>query len=76
MCAKLADRSLACWGFDAAAPHVVLPPGSLDGPFAGGPDGCTIRKDGQVACWGGNGEGRLGDGSVVDLASPAAVPLF
>jgi hypothetical protein len=73
VCAKRVDLSLACWTFDDA-PHAVLPAGSLDGPLVGGENGCTIRKDGRAACWGGNSEGRLGDGSILELDSPAAVP--
>jgi hypothetical protein len=75
-CAEEADGSLACWGtrdWDKKLRH-VLPPGSLDGPFAGGADGCAIRRDGLVACWGDNSYGRLGDGSILRLDSPAAVP--
>jgi hypothetical protein len=73
LCAERSDGGLTCWSADRR-PRQVLPPGSLDGPFVGGGDGCTIRKDGLVACWGRNDYGRLGDGSVVTLASPAAVP--
>jgi len=70
-CAELADGSLTC---SDPSPHLVLPPGSLDGAFVGGSDGCTIRKDGLAACWGDNRGGRVGDGSIVKLDSPAAVP--
>jgi len=40
----------------------------------GGNHSCAIRTGGQVACWGYNGEGRLGDGTVVAYrATPAPV---
>jgi len=75
-CASAADGSLTCWGTRELdkKPVQVLPPGSLDGPWFGGADGCTIRRDGLAACWGDNRSGRLGDGSIVRLDSPAAVP--
>jgi hypothetical protein len=75
-CASLADGSLTCWGTRELAKQrtQMLPPGSLDGPWFGGADGCTIRRDGLAACWGDNKGGRLGDGSIVKLDSPAAVP--
>jgi hypothetical protein len=75
-CAEEADGSLDCWGtrsWDKKLRH-VLAAGSLDGPFVGGDDGCTIRRDGLAACWGNNIYGRLGDGSILRLDSPAAVP--
>ncbi|HTR56457.1 MAG TPA: hypothetical protein VMJ10_37545, partial [Kofleriaceae bacterium] len=75
-CASVADGSLTCWGtreFDKK-PVQVLPPASIDGPWVGGSDGCTIRRDGLAACWGDNRDGRLGDGSIPGLDSPAAVP--
>jgi len=78
-CVAVRDGSLACWGTLSELNrdgHLeqVLPPGSLDGPFVGGTDGCTLRKNGLVACWGRNAAGRLGDGSIAKLVMPAAVP--
>ena len=52
----------------------MLPKGSLTGGFVGGETGCTITPDRRVACWGHNAHGELGDGSIVYLAQPAAVP--
>jgi hypothetical protein len=75
-CAAGRDGSLTCWGTRELEkqPKQFLPPGSVEGPFSGGQDGCAIREDGLVACWGSNAYGRLGDGSVMKLDSPAAVP--
>ena len=75
LCAVRADGSLVCWSeVEVREPKQVLAPGSVSGPFCGGGEGCTIRKDGLVACWGSNEYGRLGDGSILRLDSPAAVP--
>jgi hypothetical protein len=75
VCAEISDGRLWCWQTRGdRTPRQVLPAGSLDGPVTGGADGCTIRKDGLVACWGSNEYGRLGDGSIMRLDSPAAVP--
>ncbi len=35
---------------------------------------CTVHSHGQVACWGSNGNGRLGDGTQFDR--PFAVPVI
>lgn len=35
--------------------------------------GCAIRRDDTLVCWGDNGAGQLGDGTVVDRAQPVAV---
>ena len=75
-CAEPSDGSLVCWGtrdWDKKRRR-VLPAGSLDGPFVGGEDGCAVRRDGLAVCWGSNTHGRLGDGSIIHLDSPAAVP--
>jgi alpha-tubulin suppressor-like RCC1 family protein len=34
---------------------------------------CALRADGQLFCWGANGSGQLGDGSMTDRALPVAV---
>jgi len=40
---------------------------------AGGGHSCGIRTDGAAYCWGGNGNGQLGDGTQVSRPIPAAV---
>lgn len=71
-CAQPADGSLRCWGGEPS--RMVLPAGSLTGRFVGGADGCVVQRDRRAACWGHNTGGRLGDGSVLYLDMPAAVP--
>lgn len=35
---------------------------------------CALRRDGGVACWGGNAFGQLGDGATANRTAPADVP--
>ncbi|MEM1334662.1 MAG: hypothetical protein AAGG08_14515, partial [Actinomycetota bacterium] len=35
--------------------------------------GCAVLDDGQIACWGSNGRGQLGDGTTVDRGVPVLV---
>lgn len=37
-------------------------------------NGCALKPDGSVACWGDNQYGQLGDGSLVTSATPVTVP--
>lgn len=76
-CALLSGGAVVCWGFnhhgqvgDGSAydrltpvPAVGLESG-VRGLAAGDRFTCAIRGDGSVACWGRNGRGQLGDGTV------------
>jgi hypothetical protein len=75
-CAERRDGSLWCWTLAPAKIDAkrVLEPGSVSGPFVGGSSGCFIQRDHRAACWGHNGGGRLGDGSIIHLDTPVAVP--
>ncbi|MEI8255772.1 MAG: hypothetical protein WCJ30_08880, partial [Deltaproteobacteria bacterium] len=51
-----------------------LSDGGQQGPAACDGHTCARMSDGTVRCWGFNGSGQLGDGTVIPRASPAAVP--
>lgn len=40
---------------------------------SGGQHSCALRASGQVACWGRGVDGQLGDGGLLDRATPVAV---
>ena len=80
--------AIRCWGSnsqgqigagttDATTPvtkptlvQIVNDPVAID---AGAQHTCAVRVSGQVFCWGGNGSGQLGDGSMSGLPEPVAV---
>lgn len=89
-CALLSDRTVKCWGSNGSGelgrggapdgnihstPELV--PGLTDVTFIAGSSGgafCAIAGGGAVKCWGSNGNGQLGDGSVgVAKTSPVTV---
>lgn len=87
-CALLADGGMRCWGrnvfgqlgtghtSDALAPATVAGGGGsvLARAIAvGGNHTCAVRGNGTVSCWGDNGTGQLGDGTIVRRLSPVAV---
>ena len=50
--------------------------GNLDGATFGDSgleNACVLKKDGTVACWGGNNNGELGNNSTVGSSNPALV---
>jgi alpha-tubulin suppressor-like RCC1 family protein len=79
-CALLGG-SVACWpqsdadgGILSYAPQVV--PALMDavGVATSDTHSCAVRRDGTVACWGGNSNGGLGDGTTTDsLVDPVPV---
>lgn len=85
-CARLRDGSVVCWGengggqlgtgdrLDRLAPGV--PVVGLTDAIAistGDAHSCALRSTGSLACWGLNGDGRLGDGSTRDSDVPVEV---
>ncbi|HEX7916692.1 Ig-like domain repeat protein, partial [Rudaea sp.] len=88
-CAVLADQSVKCWGlnhqgqlgrtgpFDSYQPLTVP---DLTGVVAIASAGleyddftCALLSGGTVRCWGGNGYGQLGDGTLNNSAFPVDV---
>lgn len=87
-CAVLDDGHVACWGFgprgdgvelDAAwntgAAPLVMVDGLDDAVAITGAWGvwCALRRGGEVACWGMNSSGQLGNGGGAEAWSPVAV---
>jgi len=77
-CAILDDGTVSCWGYNSAgglgdgtytdryAPTQTLSLGTGRTAVAissGTVHTCAILDDGTVSCWGGNGNGQLGDGT-------------
>ena len=87
-CALLGNRSVRCWGEsrsgqlgDGSPPATVrstpMPVTGLQGVTAidsSGNHTCAVAAGGQVACWGANDEGQLGDGTFGEDAF-RAVPV-
>jgi alpha-tubulin suppressor-like RCC1 family protein len=47
---------------------------TLLGPISAGREhACAVATGGAVSCWGGNGQGQLGDGSFTDRSAPVTV---
>ncbi|MFK7984965.1 MAG: MopE-related protein [Sandaracinaceae bacterium] len=90
-CARRADGSLLCWGYDNArqlglpdglhlSPREALAaPEGLRSISVGETTSCGVRSDGRAVCWGGVGVAGavvpLGDGSAFDAGSATAVEV-
>lgn len=85
-CALLNDGTVKCWGLntygqlgDNNGKSNQNTPVSGNGLTdvvqiaAGGRHACALISDGTVKCWGGNGDGQLGDNSTTERASPVQV---
>lgn len=85
--ARKGDGTLWCWGFnydDELGDGTTSPP-RLDAVevsalgadvvdvSAGYEHTCARKGDGTLWCWGRNGFGQLGDGSIVDRPAPVQV---
>jgi alpha-tubulin suppressor-like RCC1 family protein len=84
----LSDAGLSCWGSNSqgqlgadtgtsATPITTpMPVALVSGAIAiaaGGQHTCAVRGTGQVLCWGQNGSGQLGEGSMSSLGEPVPV---
>jgi alpha-tubulin suppressor-like RCC1 family protein len=85
-CALRDDGAVLCWGSNyqgrlgngsggATSPSPVAVKGMTDATaLAVGPyHACATRKDGSMACWGGNQFGQIGDGTTDAQVAPDAV---
>jgi alpha-tubulin suppressor-like RCC1 family protein len=84
----LSDAGLSCWGSNSqgqlgvdtgtSATPITTPMAVplVVGPIAvaaGAQHTCAVRGTGQVLCWGQNGSGQLGEGSMSSLGEPVPV---
>jgi len=88
-CVVLGDGSVQCWGFNtvgelgngmtnpsnavAGAQEVQGLGGKATQVVVGGGWSCALLDDGTVDCWGGNGGGQLGDGTLKNRSTAAPV---
>jgi alpha-tubulin suppressor-like RCC1 family protein len=85
-CVLLSDAGVECWGGGLAgelnngsyiaptSPTLVAGLGSpVTAITAGDGFSCAVTGSGQVQCWGNNGQGELGNGSMTDSPSPVTV---
>jgi alpha-tubulin suppressor-like RCC1 family protein len=85
-CAITSDRTLRCWGdntFGEIGDGTNLPryapvpvsdlAGRVRGVAVGRWSTCAVTMAGKAYCWGRNDQGQLGDGTLINRASPVAV---
>ncbi len=74
-CAVTSAGGVRCWGVSAGSESPVEISGLSDVVSVVADDGyaCALAKAGTVHCWGKNVDGRLGDGTLDDHATPRAV---
>src|SRR5687768_14233361 len=70
--AQIADSGRDA-GRDAEIDNDAGPIGTIVGVAAGEAFSCALRSDGEVRCWGNNGEGQLGDGTQTARATSEPV---
>ncbi len=88
-CVRKTDRTVACWGDNTqgqlgdgtktarSAPATVTGLGTDVVELAVGRfSSCARHATGKVSCWGGNGNGQIGDGTTVDATRPTDLAGF
>jgi alpha-tubulin suppressor-like RCC1 family protein len=86
-CALLGTGTVACWGMNTngqlgngttggfqSTPVAVSNFTNVTAIFAGGDHTCVILAGTDVACWGGNSFGQIGDGTTISRSTPFAQP--
>jgi alpha-tubulin suppressor-like RCC1 family protein len=87
-CARLQGGSVDCWGQDSngqlgdgtGLPQLTSPTSVLNLPpsasiGSGGGTTCSTGVDGNVMCWGGNGNGALANGTTTTAFTPTPLNL-
>ena len=86
-CALLSGGTIDCWGsnqfgqlgngtvsaFPTSTPVAVSGISTATAVGTGGPDTCALLAGGSVECWGGNGQGELGNGTNRSSSTPVVV---
>lgn len=85
-CALMQAGTVKCWGQNSAGQLGNLSNTQQNSPVdtvalglpasalvAGSYHTCALLQDGSIKCWGGNSDGQLGDGTLVDRNQPVAV---
>lgn len=72
-CAILADGSAGCWGRGYLDSFAKMSGLSSVTDIAAGPEHVCAVAGGLVTCWGNNGFGQLGDGTLTDRTTPVLV---
>lgn len=85
-CARRADGTVTCWGYNAqgqvgsGAISDLRPAADVAGIttaiqiYAGAIRTCALLADRTLSCWGDNGGGGLGDGTTTTRGTPLVVP--
>ena len=85
-CALMTGGGLKCWGHNSYGQlgnglmvnsslpvDAVNAPAGIVGLHVGGHYTCVVTTDGSVKCWGYNADGQLGNGTMVNSATPVDV---
>jgi alpha-tubulin suppressor-like RCC1 family protein len=86
-CALLSGGTIECWGsdvfgqlgngtvsaFPSSTPVAVSGISTATAVGTGGPDTCALLSGGTVECWGVNGNGQLGNGTLRNSSTPVTV---
>jgi alpha-tubulin suppressor-like RCC1 family protein len=86
-CALRADSAVSCWGSNSSGrlgigsfePRSLIPVAvpslnNIVAIAAGSAHGCALSASGNVACWGSNSSGQLGNGTTQSRNTPDVVP--